>query len=117
MSARPRLLRSLRARAWSLVLALVTLALLPIGWETALARDEVNEAATGYEVDGADSEAPSEHGSLAEPRALSVHRSPPPTVEIDAVSRAPAAARPPAPVRLARPYIPHPSRFTERRLI
>lgn len=99
------------------MLALVTLALLPIGWDTALSRDEVTEAATGYDADGADTEAPCEHGVVAEPRSISVHRSPAPAVELGAVSRAPAAARRPAQVQLARPYIPHPSRFTERRLI
>jgi hypothetical protein len=99
------------------VLALVTLALLPIGWDAAASRDEVNEAATGYDADGADTEAPCEHGAIAEPRSISGHRPPAPTVEIGAASRAPAPARPPAANRLARPYIPHPSRFTERRLI
>jgi len=120
VSARLRLLRllpSLRARAWSLVIALVTLALLPLGWDGVPERDEASEVAAGYETGSADSEAPCEHEAIPEPRSRSVHRSPVPAFEAGTVSRAPVAARPAAAPRLARPYIPHPSRFTERRLI
>jgi hypothetical protein len=106
----------MQARAWSLLLALVMLALLPTGWDGALAQDPWERPETGYDAGNDGTEEPQEQEALLEQRSMPLAR----TVEPASVGlpeRAAVPSRALAQRRLARPYIPHPSRFSERRLI
>jgi len=108
--------RTVQSRAWSLLLALVMLALLPTGWDGSLEREPWEQPETGYEA-GGESEAPHEQEALVEQRSISVARMAALAPAARPLDRAAVQSRAPAPLRLARPYIPHPSRFSERRLI
>ena len=123
MSARFHIAPSRRSRAWSFVLALVMLALLPISRDNSLERDGTAESATGSEPGLPGGEEPREEEAPIERRSSSASRAPapapPPTLAL-AVKLGPRAAgarRAAAPHRRVSPYIPHPSRFSERRLI
>lgn len=109
--------RAARSRAWSLLLALAMLALLPTGWDGALAGDPQEQAESGYDPGEDGGEAPHEQEALVEQRAASIVRAAalPPAARLFDQLAVPGRAV--APLRLARPYIPHPSRFSERRLI
>jgi hypothetical protein len=99
------------------VLALVMLALLPISWNDSLKRDGMVESATGYETELPGSEEPREQEGPVERRAGAPPRAAAAALAVRLGTQAALARRDAAPYRRESPYIPHPSRFSERRLI
>jgi hypothetical protein len=106
-----------QSRAWALLLALVMLALLPTAWDGSLAREPWEQPDTGYEAGGEGGEESHEQEALVEQRSISVARMAALAPTARLLDRAAVQSHAPTPLRLARPYIPHPSRFSERRLI
>jgi hypothetical protein len=121
MSARFHRSPSRRSRTWSFVLALVMLALLPVSWDNALERDRLLRSGAGYATGAPSEEEHREEGVPVERRSSSAARAPaPPPALALAVKLGPrvaSARHAAAPHRRVSPYIPHPSRFSERRLI
>lgn len=106
--------RTRRARVWSLLLALMMLALLPFGWSNELDRDRIVEPDPGSET-----ELPGAKQPPVEQRSIPIPRPRPaaPATAPRLGSRVAIAPRRAAPPRRESPYLPHPSRFSERRLI
>lgn len=106
-----------RSRAWSFALALMMLILLPAPWTASLAA----QSPTGNGPPLPSEEEHREEGAPIDRRSDSIPRSPPPepTPALAAKLDARAAIASPlnVPHRRVSPYIPHPSRFSERRLI